>query len=89
MKKFMFSAVALVAFSFAGMANNEEKDSKTQNREKEVEEKVKTENVLKADCDLVKFQILVWALSADYDTQTATSYSYWAYFNCLNDNLNN
>ncbi|WP_445455683.1 hypothetical protein [Flavobacterium sp. HNIBRBA15423] len=35
MKKFMFSAVALVAFSFAGMANNSVE--KTTKEEKEVE----------------------------------------------------
>ncbi|MBD3723356.1 MAG: hypothetical protein IE891_00850 [Flavobacteriaceae bacterium] len=33
MKKFIFSAVALVAFSFAGVANNEVKEEKVQVKE--------------------------------------------------------
>ena len=46
MKKFMFSAVALVAFSFAGMANNS-----VEKVEKEIKvEEVKEEITLRVDC---------------------------------------
>jgi len=43
MKKMVFSAVALVAFSFAGMANNEVK-------EVEVKETKKEETIVKTNC---------------------------------------
>lgn len=49
MKKFMFSAVALVAFSFAGMAN-EVKEKKGEVKSTETKKVEKIETTVKVNC---------------------------------------
>ena len=68
-KKFIFSAVALMAFSFAGMAQEKEQDNKT------------TESG--TDCNLAKFQAYVSATSGGFNHEDASGKSYSIYFLCL------
>jgi hypothetical protein len=77
MKKVFFSAVALVAFSFAGMANEIE--------EKKIEIYKVKENVKETsqDCNLAKFTAYVDARSAGFNDSEARSMSYSIYFLCL------
>lgn len=80
----MFSAVALVAFSFAGMANNEVKDV-------EVKEAKKKETVVKKekelDCNTVRQVAYLQAVSDGFSHQDASGMAYSVYFNCLSWNL--
>jgi hypothetical protein len=69
MKKVFFSVIALVAFSFAGMAN-------------EIEEK-KVEVETKQDCRLAKFQAYVDARSEGFSHDDASGMSYSVYFLCM------
>ena len=80
----MFSAIAMVAFSFAGMANEIE--------EKKVEmetikfEKVEVERVVLADCNSVRVALRLAMLGAGFSDAEATAYSYQYYFGCLRNN---
>ena len=77
-KKFIFSAVALMAFSFAGMANSGVKKKKETQKVKKVESVEKA-----ADCNLARFQAYVSATSAGFNHEDATGMSYSVYFLCL------
>ncbi len=80
MKKVFFSAIALVAFSFAGMANEiEEKKLKVETIKFE---KIENESI-NMDCRLAKFQAYVDARSAGFDHDFASSASYSIYFTCM------
>jgi hypothetical protein len=78
MKKMIFSAVALVAFSFAGMAN--EIEEKKVNEKKVGIYKVKEAS---QDCNLARFTAYVDARSAGFSDSEARSMSYSIYFLCL------
>jgi hypothetical protein len=79
MKKVFFSVIALVAFSFAGMANEiEEKKVEvetTKNQKVEVE--------TKQDCRLAKFQAYVDSRSEGFSHDDASGLSYSVYFLCM------
>ena len=79
MQKMIFSAVALVAFSFAGMANEIE--------EKKVEVKPETKKeakvVLKVNCGTIKQLAYNLAISEGADDCTAEYYSDIVYANCM------
>ncbi len=78
MQKMVFSAIALVAFSFAGMANGKEIEIKEPKKEKK--EQVKK---VKADCKLIKFQAYTQARIDGFSHEDASGMSYAIYFNCL------
>ena len=80
MKKMIFSAVALVAFSFAGMANEIE-EKKVEARTIETEKKGK--KIVKDDCRVMKFTAYSLARESGLDDQAARGYSYQIYFSCL------
>jgi uncharacterized lipoprotein NlpE involved in copper resistance len=82
MKKMIFSAVALVAFSFAGMANEiEEKKVEIKTIEMETVKTVDTES--SNDCRLARFQAYVAASSVGFSHSEASGMSYSVYFMCL------
>ena len=68
----IFSAVALVAFSFAGMAN-------------EVEEKIETKEAL--DCNAYRVIIYLGYLSSGFSQEAASAASYEFYFGCLSNTV--
>lgn len=74
MKKFLFSAVALVAFSFAGMANNEVK-------EVEVKETKQVKKLGK--CDQLANDVMDAYEANDYTPEEAYEYGLAAYKDCL------
>lgn len=75
MKKVFFSAVALVAFSFAGMANEIE--------EKKVEvKKVEVETLKGDNCSTIRTLAYNLWISEGYSTQYAVIASNIAYNNC-------
>lgn len=77
-KKFIFSAVALMAFSFAGMANSGVKKKKENQKEKKVEVVEKA-----ADCRLSKFQAYSSAIAAGFSHEDASGMSYSVFYLCL------
>ena len=70
----VFSVVALVAFSFAGMANNEVK-----------EEKVETKQVVLklSKCDQLANDVMDAYEANDYTVEEAYEYGLAAYKDCL------
>lgn len=82
MKKTLFSAVALVAFSFAGMANEV--------KEKKGEVKPTETKKFKADdCRVMKLTAYSLARESGMSHEAASGYSYQIYFSCLNVNAGN
>lgn len=79
MKKFLFSAVALVAFSFAGIANNEAKEVESKELKKEIKESRKDVG----DCDAYKTIVYIGAVGAGFSHEVASGMSYEFYFGCL------
>lgn len=80
MKKFLFSAVALTAFSFSSMANNEVKEKPTQ---KQVEES-KTEVVLKLNvCDQLAANVYNQGINNGLSSEQAYNNSSNAYNDCI------
>ncbi|MEZ4854806.1 hypothetical protein [Flavobacterium sp.] len=78
MKKVVFSAVALVAFSFAGMANNEVKEKKSEDRE--TKKVVLKENNVCCTLHSMAFDL---AIFEGADSATAGAYADLVYNNCL------
>ncbi len=76
----IFSAIALVAFSFAGMAN-EIKEKKVEARTIETEKKGK--KIVKDDCRVMKFTAYSLARESGLGHEAATGYSYQIYYSCL------
>ncbi|WP_322551106.1 hypothetical protein [Flavobacterium psychraquaticum] len=68
-KKFIFSAVALMAFSFAGMAQEKEQDNKT------------TESG--TDCKVEKLSAYTQMRNDGLSHEQASGASYGIYFACL------
>lgn len=80
MKKVFFSVVALVAFSFAGMANEiEEKKVDVRTIRTKKDEK----KIVKDDCRVMKFTAYSLARESGMSHEAATGYSYQIYFSCL------
>ncbi|MFY7740000.1 MAG: hypothetical protein ACOVQC_05740 [Flavobacterium sp.] len=84
MKKLMFTAIALVAFSGVSMANtiaDDEVVSKKQNNEK----------ILKTDSECMKYASLkVEAYESQYGCMTSSQYNYsfWGHYNkCLDKTI--
>ena len=73
----IFSAVALVAFSFAGMANEIE-DVGTKKLQKEENKKEK-----ELDCNTVRQMAYLQAMADGFSQQEASGLAYSVYFNCL------
>ena len=78
MKKLMFSAVALVAFSFASMANNEVKEVEVKETKKEVVKRL-------GKCDLLSADVYDAYIAGGATVEYAHDKSIEAYQNCLND----
>lgn len=76
----VFSAVALVAFSFAGIANNEVKEVEKKETKKEVKE-IKKEKDL--DCNTVRQIAYLQAMADGFSQSDASGMAYSIYFNCL------
>lgn len=88
MKKFMFTAVAMMAFVGSSMANSViEEEITVTNQAKISRQKDGNVQLLTYNCDLVKFRIYNMAIDKGYSPEEATSYSYTAYFNCKIKNL--
>lgn len=75
MKKLLFTAIAVVAFSGVSIAEN---------RVKESVEKVANKKVLfSTDCTLAKFVAYNDARAAGFSREVATQISYSVYFTCM------
>jgi hypothetical protein len=76
MKKMIFSAIALVAFSFAGMANEIE------------DERVETKKIENEpqDCNSMRQIMYLAYIGAGYGHSAASAESYAYYFGCMANN---
>lgn len=84
MKKVFFSAVALVAFSFAGMANEiEEKKVETKTTETKKVEVLEEKVVLRNNCDAYADEIYNMFRSSGYTVTNAHNVSVIAYNQCI------
>jgi hypothetical protein len=90
MKKFMFTAIAMVAFMGSSMANtieveklNIEKKAQTLNIKEEAEPTVDLASKTQPDCMATKFIAFVDAQAAGFNTTDATSLSWKIYFYCM------
>jgi hypothetical protein len=76
MKKFMFSAVALIAFSFAGMAN-------TGGEEKIDQKELEQEVAIRTNCDALANAVMDLYESFGYSVEDAYQYGSDAYHACI------
>jgi hypothetical protein len=88
MKKFMFTAIALVAFSGVSMANTIELERET------IPYKINTENIEEKNdllpvtplqCTAVKFEAYNQYIAGNYSPDLAETMSFITYLNCMKD----
>nr|WP_315218298.1 hypothetical protein [uncultured Flavobacterium sp.] len=80
MKKLVFTAIAVIAFSGVSIASNIVKDNLAKsNLEKVTKKKVK----LSTDCTLAKFTAYNDAIAAGFSREDALDISYSVYFTCM------
>lgn len=77
MKKMIFSAVALLAFSFTGMANEEKKIEKKKSPKKE-------SVIIRNNCDLAADAVYETSIALGSSVDTAYELSLFAYQQCIN-----
>ena len=88
MKKFMFSAVAMIAFVGSGWASDiAEKEIEVQNLKSISVQESESAKLFREDCDLVKFRAYNLARDLGYSVDSSNDYSYIYYFNCVSRNL--
>ena len=82
MKKLVFTAIAVIAFSGVSKAEN----LANENLAKESDEKLANEEILlSTDCDLAKFVAYNDARAAGLSVEDARSASYSVYFTCMGE----
>lgn len=88
MKKFIFSAIAMIAFVGSSNANNVAEKEIVINDSIEISsQKMASTVVLAENCNLVKFRYYNLAIELGYSKDKASDYSYVAYFQCVSNNL--
>ena len=87
MKKFIFTAVAMVAFVGSSMANNIAIDDLfDESFSPDLSEKYETK-IISENCDLVKYRAYNLARDLGYSADQASDYSYIYYFRCVYNNV--
>jgi hypothetical protein len=87
MKKFMFSAVAMIAFVGSSMANTTVEENCTVRISSEILVENQIEALLVADnCDVAKFSAYADARCSDLTHEEATAHSWTIYFLCMSQN---
>lgn len=81
MKKVFFSAIALIAFSFSGMANEEKNDGKNTVKGKSQK---KESVIVRNNCDLAADAVYETSIALGSSVNTAYELSLFAYQQCIN-----
>jgi hypothetical protein len=87
MKKFMFSAIAMIAFVGSIMAADvAEKEIIVKSFESEKISQIEVEEAAAKDCGVAKFSTYVDAKSAGFTHDQATAMSWSVYYLCMGEN---